>query len=56
MKLDDYVLMHATLSYDFSSALSAYVRVDNLLNENYTVTPDYKTYGRCYYVGVNYSF
>jgi len=30
--------------------------VDNLLNENYTVTPDYKTYGRCYYVGVNYSF
>ncbi|NMA47408.1 MAG: TonB-dependent receptor [Lentisphaerae bacterium] len=55
-KLDDYVLMHATLSYDFSKALSAYLRVDNLLNENYTVTPGFKTYGRCYYVGLNYSF
>ncbi len=59
-KMDNYCLLHSTVTWKFSDNLKAYVRVDNLLNENYTTYDSfgviYNTYGRTYYAGLSYSF
>ena len=59
-KMDNYCLMHSTVTWKFNDNLKAYVRIDNLLNENYTTYDSfgviYNTYGRTYYAGLTYSF
>ncbi len=59
-KMDNYCLLHSTVTWKFNESLKAYVRVDNLLNENYATYDSfgviYNTYGRTYYAGLSYSF
>lgn len=55
-KLDDFFLIHAAASYKITEYLECYLRVENLLNTNYTLSDDYgtryNTYGRGYYAGL----
>ncbi len=54
--LEAYTLANAAVSYRVTRQLEVYARVQNLLNENYEIFPDYNEYGRVYYVGMNVSF
>jgi vitamin B12 transporter len=59
-KMDNYCLVHSTVTWKFNDNLKAYVRIDNLLNENYATYDSfgviYNTYGRTYYAGLTYAF
>ena len=59
-KMHNYCLMHAAAAWKFTKNFKVYARIDNLLNENYATTDSYgiiyNTYGRVYYVGLNFSF
>jgi vitamin B12 transporter len=50
--LNDYVLIGAKASYEFSPGWKAYVRGENLLNENYQTVLDYGTPGASVYGGL----
>jgi vitamin B12 transporter len=54
--LDAYTLANAAVTYRVTDNLEVYGRVQNLLNENYAVAPNYNEYGRVYYVGMKVSF
>ena len=59
-KMHNYCLVHATAGWRFNKNLKTYLRIDNLLNENYATVDSfgviYNTYGRVYYLGVTYEF
>ena len=50
--LNDYVLIGAKASYEFAPGWKAYVRGENLLNENYQTVLDYGTPGASVYGGL----
>jgi vitamin B12 transporter len=54
--LDSYMVVNATLRYRVNGALTLQGRLENLFNEDYTLTDGYRTEGRSYTVGVRYSF
>jgi len=54
--LEAYTLANAAVSYRLTKQLEVYGRVQNLLNENYEIAPNYNEYGRVYYVGMNVTF
>ena len=54
--LDPYTLVGATLRYRASGALTLQGRIDNLLDEDYTLASGYRTRGRAYSMGVRYRF
>lgn len=54
--LDAYLLANAAVTYRIKEGLEVYGRVQNLLNENYEVAPQYNEYGRVYYVGMRVTF
>ena len=54
--LDSYALLNATVRYRATDALSVQGRLENALDENYTLAEGYRTEGRSYTIGVRYSF
>jgi len=54
--LDSYVLLNATVRYRVTGALTLQGRIENALDEDYTLAQGYRTEGRAYTVGVRYSF
>lgn len=55
-RLDDYTVANLTLSYAVNEATEAYVRVENLLDEDYQTTLGYDAPGRGVFVGLSASF
>jgi vitamin B12 transporter len=54
--LDSYALLNATVRYRATNALTVQGRLENALDENYTLAEGYRTEGRSYTIGVRYSF
>ena len=54
--LDDYTLVDGRVSYAFAENWEAWLRVENLLDEDYEVARTYNTAGRAWYFGVRASF
>lgn len=54
LPLDDYVLVNAKLSYDVNENWSAYIRGENLLNDEYQTVNGYGTSDLAVYGGVTY--
>ncbi len=54
--LDSYALLNATVRYRVTGALTLQGRIENALDEDYTLAEGYRTEGRAYTVGVRYSF
>lgn len=50
--LDDYVLVNAKASYEFAPGWKAYVRGENLLDEDYQTVVDYGTAGLSVFGGI----
>ena len=56
VELDSHWLLDLTASYDFGRNATAYVRANNLLDEDYEQVYGYQTPGRSAYVGIRLSF
>ncbi|MGG7644306.1 TonB-dependent receptor plug domain-containing protein [Rhodovulum sp. YNF3179] len=54
--LDDYTTVNATFTYDLGNATEAYMRVQNLTDEQYELVDGYGTSDRAFYVGLRASF
>jgi len=54
--LASYALLNATVRYRVNGGLTLQGRVENALDENYTLAQGYRTEGRAYTIGVRYSF
>ncbi|MBC7138272.1 MAG: TonB-dependent receptor [Defluviimonas sp.] len=54
--LPDYTLANATVTYDFGNETEAYLRVENLFDEDYQLWEGYGTSDRAIYVGLRRSF
>ncbi|ARC89869.1 TonB-dependent siderophore receptor [Rhodovulum sp. MB263] len=54
--LDDYTLAGAMVSYALTDSSEAYLRVENLFNDDYQTFRGYNTSGRALYVGLRASF
>jgi outer membrane cobalamin receptor len=50
------VLVNATVRYRVTGAFTVQGRIENALDEDYTLVQGYLTEGRAYTVGVRYSF
>ena len=55
-RLDEYTLVNLVLSYDMSDTVEGYVRVENLLDEDYQQISTYGTAGIAAYAGVKAAF
>jgi vitamin B12 transporter len=53
---DDYTLFNATVTYDVTERAQLYLRVENLLNEDYQFVPGFGTSDRAFHVGLRHSF
>lgn len=54
--LPDFTVANATATYDFGNETEAYLRVENLFNEQYQTAEGYGTSDRALYVGVRAKF
>jgi vitamin B12 transporter len=54
--LEPYTLVNATVRYRATAALTLQARLENALDEDYTLAEGYRTEGRAYTIGVRYSF
>lgn len=54
--MPDYTVVNGTLDYDLGQGRSAYLRVENLLDEEYQTSNGYAASGRAVYVGLRASF
>lgn len=54
--LADYTLVNATFSYDVTDDLEVYVRIDNVLDEEYQLFEGYGTSDRAAYIGIRAQF
>jgi len=54
--LDSYALVNATVRYRVNAGLTLQGRLENALDEDYTLAQGYRTEGRAYTIGVRYSF
>ena len=54
--LPDYTTANATFTYDLGNAAEAYLRVENLADEDYELVDGYGTSGRAFHVGLRKSF
>lgn len=53
---EDYAVFDATVSYDLSEDVEAFIRVDNLFDEEYQTTSGFGTSDRAFYLGLRASF
>ncbi len=49
-------MVNARIGYDFGNNVEAYIRVENLFDQQYEVIPGYRTSDRAAYFGVVASF
>ncbi|MFN3547180.1 MAG: TonB-dependent receptor plug domain-containing protein [Mesorhizobium sp.] len=56
VKLDDYVLVNAKVAYKPTDSTEAYVRVENLLDQDYQVSPGFGTAGISAFAGFKAQF
>lgn len=56
VKLDDYVLINAKVAYKPTDNTEAYLRVENLLDQNYQVSPGFGTPGISAFAGFKAQF
>ena len=54
--LGDYTLANATFTYALSDSVDAYLRIDNLLDEEYQLVRGYGTSDRAFYLGLRSRF
>ena len=54
--VDDFFLLSAKVGYEILPGAIAYVRGDNLLDENYVTTVNYNTPGLTVFGGVQFEF
>ena len=54
--LDDYTVANLTLTRSLGGDRDAYVRIENIFDEDYEVVPGYNTPGRSVFVGLRASF
>ncbi|MBL4626642.1 MAG: TonB-dependent receptor [Roseicyclus sp.] len=54
--LDDYFIVDALVSYEVSDGIDAYLRIENLFDDEYQTSPGYGTSDRAFYVGLRASF
>ncbi|EPX82180.1 TonB-dependent receptor plug domain-containing protein [Salipiger mucosus] len=54
--VDDYTVVNARMGYTFDNGTEAYLRIENLTDEQYNVVPDYQTSDRAAYFGIRASF
>jgi vitamin B12 transporter len=54
--LPDYTVVNATVTYDFANDTQAYVRVENLFDEQYQLVDGYGTSDRALFVGLRAAF
>ncbi len=54
--LDDYTLLNTVISYDITQHVQAFLRMDNILNEQYEMIKGYGTPGFSAYGGINLNF
>jgi len=54
--LPDYTLVNATVTYDFANDTQAYVRVENLFDEQYQLVDGYGTSDRAIFLGLRAAF
>jgi vitamin B12 transporter len=52
----DYTVVNSALTYDFAKNTQGYVRLENLLDEDYQLVPGFGTSDRAIYVGLRQSF
>ena len=55
-KVGDYTLVNLGVTYDLSGRATAYLRVENLLDEDYETAGGFNTPGRAAYFGIRASF
>ena len=55
-KVGDYTVVGLGLSYDVTDTAQAYLRVENLLDEDYETAGGFNTPGRSAYVGIRADF
>ncbi len=55
-KVGDYTLFNASLGYDLTASTEAYLRVENLTDEDYETSGGYNMPGRSVFFGVRTSF
>uniref|UniRef100_UPI003F6B6932 TonB-dependent receptor domain-containing protein n=1 Tax=Lentibacter sp. TaxID=2024994 RepID=UPI003F6B6932 len=55
-EMPNYRTVNANLSYNFNETTSAYLRVENLFDEDYETAGSYGTSGRAAYFGIRASF
>jgi vitamin B12 transporter len=54
--LGDYTVANATVSYEISNDIEAYLRIENIFDEEYQLQNGYGTSDRAFYVGLRASF
>ncbi len=54
--MPDYTVVNAALSYDISDSATAYLRIENLLDEDYQTSANFAASGRALYVGLRADF
>lgn len=54
--LPDYTVVNATMTYDVTDTAEAYLRIENLFDEQYQLVPGYGTSDRAIYVGLRAEF
>ena len=55
-KVEDYTLFHVNAGYDVTDSVQAFLRVENLFDEDYETAGGFNTPGRAAYVGLRASF
>ena len=54
--LDDYTVANTTISYAVTDGIEAYLRVENIFDEEYQLTSGYGTSDRAVYAGIRAEF
>ena len=54
--LDDYTVANATFTYAVNGSIDAYLRIDNILDEQYQLVDGYGTSDRAVYLGLRSRF
>ena len=54
--MPDYTVVNATANYIFSEKFEGYLRIQNLMDDDYEVVKDFNTGGRQIFAGIRATF
>ena len=54
--MPDYTVVNATANYNFSEKFEGYLRIQNLMDDDYEVVKDFNTGGRQIFAGIRATF